>query len=327
MPLMLKDPVPWRPLSTMDDYLEELRIEGKAKDYIRMVRVGLSYFAEYMRSVDVLALDDIERMHIVRFQVYLEELRKPDGTQYALTYRHKILAYVKGWFTWLAETDNIERNPWVRIRVPKIPKKPKPLDPEEVDALFEGHKRQAFQLDPFDYHKREVILVLLYSWGLRAHELVSIDMPQVDMRLESVRIRNKGGGYKRLPYGDTEKLVITRWLRHRAKVATYDEQALLLGRSGKRLTTQQVWEVITALGKRVNVEVNPHRFRDTLGTTMLDNDVPVEVVMKLLGHSSREQTLAYSRLNDPVVARAHERVMRERLTSLLRFDGPDKETA
>lgn len=324
MPLFLKPPVPWNPIQSMDDYLLELKTEGKSKDYTRMVRVGLSYFSEFLRAQDITAPEEIERMHIVRFQAHLSDLRKDDGEPYAVTYRHKILAYVKGWFTWMEDTGVIEDNPWVRIRVPRIPKKPKPLDPDDVVALFEGHKRQAFQLDPFDYHQREVIITLLYSWGLRVHELCSVDLAHVDMRLDSVTVRNKGGTKKVLPYGEVEKTVVSRWVRHRARLANPDETALLVGRSGGRITTQRVWEIVSNLGKRVNVDVNPHRFRDTLGTTMLDNDVPVEVVMKILGHTSREMTLSYSRVNDPVVQRAHERVMGNHLSGLLRFDDKEK---
>lgn len=324
MPLMIKDPLPWAPLQTMDDYLMELEVEGKARDYRRMVKVGLSYFSQYLRSQGVVAPAEIERGHIIRFQSHLQDLRKDDGEPYAASYRQKIMDYTKGWFTWMAETGVIETNPWVRIRVPKVAKKPKPLEPDEVIALFEAHKREAFQLAPFDYHQREVVLTLLYSWGLRVHELCSVNLTHVDMRLDSVIVRNKGGGKKVLPYGEVEKTVVNRWLRHRAKVATYGEDALLLSRSGARITPQRVWEIVSNLGKKVGVDVNPHRFRDTLGTTMLDNDVPVEVVMKLLGHTNRAQTLAYSRMNDPVVTRAHERVMQNQLTSLLRFDSKEK---
>lgn len=326
MPTPPKPSLPWNPLPLMDDYLVELALAETSKDYRRMVKVGLSYFARFLRQEGVLSAEEIQRMHIVRFQSWLNDLRKEDGEPYALNYRHKVLAYVKGWFTWLERGEMVEKNPWVNIRVPKIPKSPRPLDQDDVIALFEGHKRQAFQMDPFDYHQREVILTLLYSWGLRVHELCSINLAHVDMRLDSVKVRNKGGGSKQMPYGEVEKAVISRWLRHRAKAASYDEDALLITRSGARITQQKVGEVLTALGKRVGVEVNPHRFRDTLGTTMLDDDVPVEVVMKMLGHSNRAQTLAYSRINDPVVQRHHERVMTDRLNSLLRFDTP-KESA
>lgn len=323
MPLILKDPLPWEPIQSMDDYLMELDAEGRARNYRRMVKVGLSYFSQYLRKEGVLAPDEIDRTHIVRFQSHLAELRKDDGEPYAQSYRSKIMDYVKGWCSWMEATGVVESSPWVRIRVPKVTKKPKPLEPDELIALFETHKRDAFQMAPFDYHQREVILTLLYSWGLRVHELCSVNVAHVDMRLDSVIVRNKGGGKKVMPYGEVEKTVVSRWLRHRAGMANIDEDALLVSRSGVRITSQRVWEVVSNLGKKAGVDVNPHRFRDTLGTTMLDNDVPVEVVMKLLGHSNRAQTLAYARLNDPVVARAHKNVMQGNLTALLRFNNKD----
>ena len=323
MPFPKKDPLPWNPIPLMEDYLLELSVRETSKNYQRMVKVGLSHFSTFLRTKDILVPDEIERTHLIHFMAYLGDMRKPDGEPYAPAYRSKLMLYVRGWFTWLEETGAIEKSPWVRIKVPKVAKKPKPLEPEDVEALFLGHKRQAFQLDPFDYHQREVILTLLYSWGLRVHELCSLNLSQVDMRLSSVRVRNKGGGYKDMPYGDVEKMVVTRWLRHRARYARIEEEALLITRSGNRISQQRVGETLSALGNRVGVEVNPHRFRDTLGTTMLDNDVPVEIVMKILGHSQREQTLAYSRINNPVVERQHKRVMQDGLRSLLSFKADD----
>ena len=319
--------LPWNPLPFMDDYLEELAANEMAKTYRKMVKVGLRFFSDYMATEGIRHPEEVNRMHIVRFQAHLGDLVNPKtGGQYALSYRQKIMAYTKGYFTWLVETENLTDTPWVRIRIGRSPKKPNPLEPDQVVALFSAHKKQAFTMDAFDYHQREVILTLLYSWGLRVHELASINIENVDMRLNQVTVRNKGGGVKDLPYGEVEKTVISRWVRHRARYVQRGEDALLVNRRGVRINTQRIWEIVKLLGERAGVEVNPHRFRDTLGTTMLDHDVPVQIVMKLLGHSNTAQTLAYARVNDPTVTRAHEEVMGPGLRSLLTFDAPGGKT-
>lgn len=310
----------WQPLPYMDDYLEELSSEEKTSGYIRMVKVGLRFFSDYLREQGILHPEEVTRMHIVRFMAQLGEMTNPETNEpYALSYRSKIMAYVKGWFTWLEETEALEENPWVRIRVPQVQKKSNPLEPDDVVSLFAAHRKQAFSMDPFDFHEREVVLTLLYSWGLRVHELCSLNLSQMDARAEAVKVKNKGGGSKTLPYGEIEKTAVSRYLRHRARYAPRDEDALLVTRYGNRMNTKRVWTIITNLGKRAGVDVNPHRFRDTLGTKMLDNDVPVEVIMKLLGHTNRSQTMAYARLNDPVVARAHKAVIQDDLGGLLNY--------
>lgn len=316
----IKEQKPWNPLPTMDDYLTELILEEKVPSYTSMVKVGLRWFSDYLHQVEnIKAPGEIERRHIIRFQAWLAEQVKEDGTPYALSYRQKIMAYVQGWFTWLIETGELIDTPWIRIRIGRVRKKPKPLEPDAIVALFAAHKKQAFTMDPFDYHQREVILTLLYSWGLRVHELIALNVTTMDLRQNAVVVRNKGGGEKVMPYGQVEKQVVNRWLRHRARHVQRGEDALLINRRGVRISQQRIGEVISALGKRAGVEVNPHRFRDTLGTGLLDQGVPVEVAMKLLGHTNREQTMAYSRVSDPVVTRAHEQVVTEGLRQLLKF--------
>jgi len=312
---------PWNPLPTMDDYLMELKARERTLSYRQMVKNGLRWFADYLHDVEgVRAPGEIERMHIIRFQAWLGEQVKEDGEPYALSYRQKILAYVQGWFVWLEENGELEVSPFVRIKIGRVRKKPKPLDPDDIVSLFAAHKKQAFTMDPFDYHQREVIITLFYSWGLRMHELISLNVTQMDTRLNAVVVKNKGGTEKVLPYGMTEKQVVMRWMRHRARYAQMGEDALLINRLGKRVSFQRVNEIVSKLGKAAGVEVNPHRFRDTLGTGLLDHGVPIEVAMKLLGHSNPEQTRAYSRVNDPVVAKAHEEVVSEGLRELLRFN-------
>lgn len=321
MPFIIKEAKPWNPLPTMDDYIRELVLEERVPSYTGMVKIGLRFFSDYLHEVEgIKHPGEIERRHIIRFQAWLGEQVKEDGEPYALSYRQKIMAYVQGWFTWLEETGEIVDTPWIRIRIGRVRKKPQPLEPDQIESLFAAHKKQAFTMDPFDYHQREVILTLLYSWGLRVHELVSLNITTMDARQNAVSVRNKGGGEKVLPYGDVEKQVVLRWLRHRARYVQQGEDALLVNRRGVRISRQRVEEVITGLGKRAGVTLTPHRFRDTLGTGLLDQGVPVEVAMKLLGHTNREQTMAYSRVSDPVVAKAHEEVVSEGLRKLLQFN-------
>lgn len=321
MPFIIKEAKPWNPLPTMDDYLVELVARERTKSYISMVKVGLRWFADYLHDVEgIKHPGEIERRHIIRFQAWLGEQVQENGEPYALSYRQKIMAYCQGWFTWMMETGELETSPWVRIRIGRVRKKPNPLEPDQVQALFAAHKKQAFTMDPFEYHQREVILTLFYSWGLRMHELISLNVTQMDTRLNSVVVRNKGGGEKVMPYGQIEKHVILRWLRHRASYAQMGEDALLINRRGKRISFQRVNEIISTLGKRAGVDVHPHRFRDTLGTGLLDQGVPIEVAMKLLGHTNAEQTRQYARVSDPVVVKAHDEVVSEGLKDLLRFD-------
>lgn len=305
-------PLPWNPLPYMEEMLAELKIEEKRPEYIRVVKSGLAHFATWCASQGIGHPEELERSHIVKYQAYL------NGLPMSVAYRQQLLKYVRLWMNWMEQVGYVDRNPWFRIKIGRTPKKPKPLEDEEVNMLFEAHRQQAFAISPFAFHRREVILTLLYAWGLRIHELHALNVSQLDIRLDSVTSINKGGGTKNLPYGPAVKQVVQRWLvargRHSKKIG---EDPLLIDSNGHRLSIRMIRKIVTDLGDRAGVPINPHRMRDTFGTTMLDNDVEVERIMKMMGHTNVKQTLAYSRVNDKKVNEAHERAMGPILERLL----------
>lgn len=315
-------PLGWRPMMYMDEYLLNLEVDGRQPRYIDVVKIGLTHFALFCEKEGIKHPEEITRAHILRFQVYLNEQRKENGEPLSLSYKQQILKYVHAWINWLDELEHIERNPWQRIKIGTQKKQPKPLEDDEIQQLFDAHKRMAFAMPPFYYHRREVILALLLGWGLRIHELQAFNVQDFDMRSDWVVAINKGGGRKALPFSSEMKLVVGRYLRWRGKAAIHEEPALLIDSQGKRLSIHMLRKVLVDLGVRAGVKINPHRLRDTFGTKMLDADVELERIMKLMGHSDPQQTLAYSRLNDPKLKESHDRVMNPLLHALLGNDLP-----
>jgi site-specific recombinase XerD len=310
--------LPWRPLPHMQEYLDDLAAGETTDAYIKSAKVGLSHYATFLRNEGVQHPDEIERHHILRFQAYLTTLISSQrGQPLSLAYRQQIMKYIRTWMYWCMELDYVTGNPWVRIRVGQQLKKPKPLDDDEIAQLFETHRSQAFSITPFSFHRRETILVLLYGWGLRIHELQSLTVTQLDMRLDFVTCRNKGGGEKVLPYATEMKEIVARWLGQRAKKAIPGEDALLIDHQGQPMRSAVIYKVVTELGARAGVAINPHRLRDSFGTKLLENDVPVERVMKMMGHTQRAQTLAYAKVMDHTLKSSHDAVMNPLLHRLV----------
>lgn len=318
---------PWKPLPYMEDYLYELENgeDPRSGEYLRPIRVGLGHFANFAGTEGIKHPNEIERTHLLRFQAYLTTLTGPAGKPLSLSYRQQLMKYLRAWINWLEQVRYIDSNPWYRVRVGRVAKQPKPLEDDEIVGLFDAHRRQAFTLPPFAFHRREVILTILFGWGLRIHELQSLNVSQMHTDAEWVRVRNKGGGTKTLPYSDAMKRVVQRWLGQRARHARATEDALVIDQSGGRLSIPRIREIVTECGARAGMQINPHRLRDTFGTKMLDGDVEVERVMKLMGHTNREQTLAYARVNNPKLKQSHDRVMDPLLDGLLghRASHPD----
>lgn len=324
-----KSPValPWNPLPHMEEFLDNHRAGGETTEaYIKAAKLGLSHYATFLATQNVQHPDEIERHHILRFQAHLMTLTSSQsGKPLTLAYRQQLMKYVRTWTYWCMELGYITGNPWVRIKVGTQTKKPKPLEDEEINALFEAHTRTAFVLAPFYYHRRETILTLLYGWGLRIHELQALTVAQMDMRQNYVTCRNKGGGEKVLPYAEEIKAIVIRWLNHRSGKAMSINDSLLIDTYGRQMSIPAIRKVITDLGDRAGVPINPHRLRDSFGTKLLESDVPVERIMKMMGHTQRAQTLAYARVNDHTLKSSHDAVMAPLLRRLTNAQPADLE--
>lgn len=310
--------LPWAPLPHVEEYLENLILDDKSMGYHNAAKAGLAHFSTFAVTEGIKHPDEIKRHHLLRFQAYLTTLTSDQyGKPLSLSYRQQIMKYLRRWINWLIELDYITTSPWVKIKVGHQKKQPKPLEDEEIVTLFDAHRKMAFAISPFFYHRREVILCLLYGWGLRIHELCALTVENMDMRQEFVIARNKGGGTKPMPYADFQKQIVQRWLLQRSRKALPGEDALLIDSNGKALSTAMVYKIVTELGQRAGVSINPHRLRDSFGTKLLEEDVPVERIMKMMGHTQRSQTLAYARVNDQTLKTSHDDVMNPLLKRLI----------
>ena len=89
-------------------------------------------------------------------------------------------------------------------------------------------------------------------------------------------------------------------------------------------------EIRTADGK-LALDVHPHLFRHHLGTSMVNENIPLTVIAEVLDHGSMEMTARYARLHDETIKRAvkrwHERVNIRGERIALPVDGPLEEAA
>jgi site-specific recombinase XerD len=210
------------------------------------------------------------------------------GNRLGMTYQRQLLKYLRGWLNWLSQARYIGSNPWLDIRLGPVAKQPKPLDESEIEDLFAAHRSQAFSIPPFAFHRREVILVLLFGWGLRVRQLQSLNVAQMAATRDKVTVRDNRGGTKTFAYGPLPKASAGRWLRHRGVHAKFGEDALLIDQSGGRLSVDRIRAIVVDCGVRGGVTISPHRLSDTLGASLVDTTLPVERIMRLMGYADRD---------------------------------------
>jgi len=272
--------VPWHPLPHVQEYMDT-KSEGTRKN----VRRALARFSLWCRDHNIEHPGQITRSHLL---MYLDDLPREknmiDNQPLAPTYTSNVFATVMAWMRWLLREGYIEANVWTGIKVPKPgPGRDMSLAAEEIGMLFDVHRAQAFRIPPFFFHRREVLLTLLFGWGLQLTELHSLNVAQMDMRLEWVTIAKANSKVKRLPYPDELKGVVQRYLIHRARYAQVGEDALIIDQTGKRMNPNRIAESVQRLGQRANITASPRRLRDAFVTTMADNGAAMDEILGVLG--------------------------------------------
>src|SRR5688500_7964769 len=145
------------------------------------------------------------------------------------------LASLRSFFRTLVEHDDIGANPADLLPAPKQPQRlPRTMTQTEVAGLLERIPATT----PLELRDR-AMLELAYACGLRAEEIVDLDVESIEFDAEQVRVEGKGGKTRFVPVGEPALRAVTAYLeRGRAALATPDgEPALLLSKSGRRLST------------------------------------------------------------------------------------------
>jgi integrase/recombinase XerC/integrase/recombinase XerD len=144
------------------------------------------------------------------------------------------------------------------------------------------------------------MLELAYSSGLRCAELVALDRDSIDFEGEVVRVRGKGGKERIVPLGEPAQRAVSEYLS-RARptlVADRAEQALLVSKSGRRLSPSDVTRRLALAVRRTSIagRVSPHALRHSFATHMLEGGADLRSIQELLGHSSISTTQIYTRV-------------------------------
>ncbi|MGE3667563.1 MAG: tyrosine-type recombinase/integrase, partial [Steroidobacteraceae bacterium] len=176
------------------------------------------------------------------------------------------LSAVRTFCAFLVREGAIAANPALDIRAPRPGKRlPAALDPDRVNQLL-----NISAADPLALRDR-ALMELAYSSGLRLAELVGLDVGELDCADRTVRVLGKGGKTRILPVGRPALAALRAWLAARAGLVRGAEQAVFVGRNGRRMSARAVLLRVAGWARRqgLGVHVNPHLFRHSFATHLL----------------------------------------------------------
>jgi site-specific recombinase XerD len=184
---------------------------------------------------------------------------------------------------------------------------PRVLKPGEVAALLDRIPATG----PLELRDR-ALFELAYACGLRAEELVTLDVSSVDFDTETVRVEGKGDKTRLVPAGEHALAALERYLaRARPALSADDGEALFLSKSGRRLGTSDIrrrlrtWARLAARGAPAVGDAHPHALRHSFATHLLEGGADLRAIQELLGHASISTTQVYTRVESARLRQAY----------------------
>jgi integrase/recombinase XerD len=208
------------------------------------------------------------------------------------------LAAIKSFFHFLVIDGVLEDDPTVAVDFPLVDKHlPHPLSPKEVARLL---LEPAKSSTPKALRDR-ALLELMYATGMRASEVIELNMDAVDLEAGTVRCVGKGNKERIMPLYERARESLEVYLESgRAKLLrSRGEMALFVSRLGRPLTRQGLWLLIKeyAVAAGIGRRVTPHTLRHSFATHMLDGGAGLREVQQLLGHSNIASTQIYTEVS------------------------------
>ncbi len=219
------------------------------------------------------------------------------------------LASLRGLFRTQIELGARTENPAELLHSPKRPQRlPRVLKASEVSVLLDRIPATT----PLQLRDR-AMFELAYASGLRAEELVSLDVESIEFDSERVRVEGKGGKTRLVPTGEHALAALEHYLvRGRPILLTDQTRALFISKSGRRLGTSDVrrrlraWARAAAAAEPGLSGAHPHALRHSFATHLLEGGADLRAIQELLGHSSISTTQVYTRVESGRLRSAYE---------------------
>ena len=280
----------WR--AALDAFQDDLRRRAVAAKTRAAYAIDGEQFARWATAHE-LAPTAIDVRGLRRYVAGLSERGQAPSTV------ARKLASLRGLFRVQIALGERSENPADLLRSPKRAQRlPCVLKPSEVATLLDRIPATR----PLELRDR-AMFELAYASGLRAEELVSLDEDSVDFDAEVVRVEGKGERTRLVPTGEHALRALERYLQAgRPALAVDDNSALLLSKSGRRLSTSDVrrrlrtWSRLAARGAPALAQAHPHALRHSFATHLLQGGADLRAIQELLGHASISTTQVYTRV-------------------------------
>jgi len=278
---------------TIENYLEYCEHQKKlSTKSIKAYNIDLGQLRQHVSSDDIPV-----KAELSAFITHLHKSYLPRTVQ-------RKIASFRAFFNYLEFEEIIIENPLKKLKtkfqIPQmLPKTISLTIIENVLGIAYQELKQAQTIHAVNVALRNAAIIeLLFATGMRVSELCSLNEQYIDLKNGSLRIMGKGAKERILQIGNPEVLsILCRYVEGNAaqiRKAGY----FFVNRLSSRISEQSVRFMLKRLCTKANVNQNitPHMFRHSFATLLLEEDVDIRYIQRMLGHSSILTTQIYTQV-------------------------------
>lgn len=268
------------------------RLDAKT---LKAYQIDLKQYTDFCTAFS----DSFSKNTVDKFITDLHKLYKPK------TVKRKI-ASVKAFFHYMEYIELLENNPFdkldIRFREAKL--LPKTIPFHSIQSFLSTlytQKNQAKSDYQFRCCVRDIAVIeLLFATGMRISELCSLKPSDIDLKSQNILIYGKGAKERMIQIGNPEVIAALHLYQKTFDVDIYLCGYFFVNRLQHRLSEQSVRYMINHYASLagINLHITPHMFRHSFATLLLEQDVDIRYIQKMLGHSSISTTEIYTHVSN-----------------------------
>lgn len=230
----------------------------------------------------------------------------------ATSIARKLSSY-RAFFGYLERQGALRKNPAALLASPKLRRKlPRFLDAESMAEVVTA-PRALPDADAAERCRDGALLELLYGAGLRVSELAGLDIDDLALESQEVRVVGKGSKERIVPLGSKAEAALREYLTRRPELrgrrAQPEPAALFLSRRGRRLSVRWIQKLVQRYGAlgAGRPDLHPHALRHSCATHMLEGGADLRAIQELLGHESLSTTQRYTHVSMDKLIEVYDR--------------------
>lgn len=285
--------------AAIESFLNHLRNERRLSVHtVDSYGSDLSAFCLFLAAA---AKDDWAQITSHEVRAYVNSMHRNGFNPRSI---QRTLSAVRSLYNYLLRENRVTANPAQGIRAPKGKKAlPKTLDVDTVRQLLDINSDELLAV------RDRAILELFYSSGLRLNELVQLNIGDIDLTDQTVRVLGKGSKTRIVPVGRYAVTAIRKWQETRLSIAAAGETALFVSKRGTRINPRTIQQRLRywAIRQGLPSRLHPHMLRHSFGSHLLESSGDLRAIQELLGHADISTTQIYTHLDFQHLAHIYDK--------------------